>query len=347
MLFITTRNKNDPQTTRKMLSSDTGSDGGLYIPFQMPAFTEEEIAAFSKKSFGEAVCYVLNHFFGTKLSAADVEFCIGRSPLKLHSMNHRILVAETWRNVSGDYERTERELVRMICSNFGCEGKGTSLLKLVIRLAVLFGIFAELMRTGDVSKEQPVDISVACCDFSAPMAAWYARAMGLPIANIIATCNENSGIWELLHLGELHTDSVLEQTTTPLADFVVPTELERLVHAVSGFEGAAEFADTVRAGRVYRPAEERYAQLKKGMFSAVVSCSRVNALIPSVYRTNSYILGPYTALAYGGMMDYRAKTGETRNCLLIAERSPLCDGKIVADSMDMSLSKITEEVMKA
>ena len=346
MLYVTTRSKNDPQTTPKALSTDRGTDGGLYIPFQMNPFAPDEVVAFKDKPFGQCVADILNHFFSCKLSAVDVDFTIGRFPVKITSMNHRILIAELWRNVMRDYDRTEQALVALVCSNLGCTVVGTSWLKIAIRIAVLFGIFGEIMRTGAVSSAQKIDVCVPTMDFSVPMAVWYARFLGLPIGNIICSCNENGALWELLHLGEMHTDSVVVNTTTPMADMAVPTELERLIHAVGGMDAAQRYVSVLEKRRIYRPAEELAAQIRKGMFSAVVSRSRLDALIPSVYRTNSYILGTYTALAYGGLMDYRAKTGQTRQALILAERSPLCDEKIVADAMRMSLAKLTEELAK-
>lgn len=347
MLYVTTRNKYDAQTVHKALSSDRSPEGGLYVPMQMSAFTAEQIHNLAEKTFGQCVADVLNQFFSSNLTAADVDFSIGRFPVKMSSMSHRIVIAETWRNVAGDFAFTEELLTKLICNHLGCEVKRTSWLSVAIRIAVIFGLFSELLRTGVVSQAQPMDVAVPTGDFAAAVAVWYARAMGLPIANIIVSCNENSGIWELLHLGELHTDASVVHTTTPMADTVVPAELERLVHAVGGFVAANTFAETVNKRRIYRPAEELGALLRKGMFSAVVSRSRLDALIPSVYRTNAYILGTYTALAYGGLMDYRAKTGQTRSALLIAERSPLCDGDVVADSMHMSVGRLRDELAKA
>ncbi len=36
-------------------------------------------------------------------------------------------------------------------------------------------------------------------EFTMPVAAWYARRMGLPTGDVICVCNENSAPWELLH----------------------------------------------------------------------------------------------------------------------------------------------------
>ncbi len=343
MLYVTTREKNDPQTTPKALTTDRGTDGGLYVPFHTTKFGADDVQAILEKPFSSCVAEMLNFFFSCKMTALDVEFAIGRNPYKLVPMNHRIVVAEVWRNLDSSYDRLERELAATICASQGVKMKLTSWLRIGIRIAVLFGIFAQLNRLGMGTL---VDVSVPTGDFSAAMAVWYGRDMGLPIANIVCSCNENSGVWELLHLGELHTDGEPTATTTPLADATVPAELERLISATMGREEAVRFSDTCASGRIYRPHMEALPALKEGMFAAVVSRSRLDALIPSVYRTNSYILGPYIALAYGGLMDYRAKTGETRPALIIAERSPICDGAVVTDSMRMTLQELKAELDK-
>ncbi len=340
MLYITTRSSANTQTAPKALLSDRGDDGGLFVPFQIPAFTGEEIAALAEKSFGQTVAEILNLFFACRLTDLDVEFTVGRQCVNLFAMNHRILVAETWRNPENCYDRTERTLAYRVCDSLGVEQKLTSWLKISVRIAVLFGIFGELLRGGMVSVGQKIDIAVSTGDFSAPISAWYARQMGLPIGNIICSCNENNALWELLHLGELHCNAQKVHTTTPLADMVIPAELERLIHVALGTESATDFANIAERRGIYRPGEEQAKLLRKDMFAAVVSRSRLDALIPSVYRTNSYILGAYTTLAYGGLMDYRAKTGETRPALLLSERSPLCDGEVVAEAMQLTISQL-------
>ena len=343
MLYVTTRENKDPQTTPRALSADRGTDGGLFVPFQLVKLSGEERDALLDKSFSECIAEVLNLFFSCRMTCLDVDFAIGRNPLKLVPMNHRIVVAEVWHNLDNCYDRLECELAGKICAAQGTQTALTSWLRVGIRIAVLFGIFAQLHRLGMASN---IDVAVPTGDFNACSAVWYGRAMGLPIGNIICSCNENSGVWELLHLGELHTDGEPTATTTPLADAVVPGELERLISGALGREEAKRFAEICNTGKVYRPYMEDFPKLREGMFSAVVSRSRLDALIPSVFRTNSYILGPYTALAYGGLMDYRAKTGETRPALMIAERSPICDSDVVCESMRFSVEELKAELDK-
>ena len=60
-----------------------------------------------------------------------------------------------------------------------------------------------------------MDISVVCGNFDLPMSAWYARAWGLPIGNIICCCNENGNLWNLIHHGQFRQDPVSVRTGTP------------------------------------------------------------------------------------------------------------------------------------
>ena len=45
MLYVTTRNEHDAYTTHRAIHSLKGTDGGDFLPFRMPALTQEEIAA--------------------------------------------------------------------------------------------------------------------------------------------------------------------------------------------------------------------------------------------------------------------------------------------------------------
>jgi threonine synthase len=93
-------------------------------------------------------------------------------------------------------------------------------------------------------------------------------------------------------------------------------------------------------GDQYDPEAEQLDQLRSGMFAAVISDSRVENVIHSVYRTSNYIFSPYSALAYASLLDYRAKTGESRNVLLLAERSPTCDVERVAEFLRVDTSEV-------
>jgi threonine synthase len=335
MLYLTTRDKFDTHTAYRAMREDRAPNGGFYLPFRMPVFTGEELAQLKSKSFGQNVAEVLELFFGCGLSGWDVEFAIGRYPVKLTALGQRIWAGELWHNQENSYAHLERALCDRICPDL--LGKPVpSWMKIAVRIAALFALYGEMLRGCAVEPEKTFDIALPAGDFSAAMAVWYTRQMGLPVENIICGCNENSAVWELLHIGELRTDAAAVKTATPEADIGVPDELERLVCAALGAVEAQRYVEICGRGGVYSPRPGMLDPLRKGMYGAVVSGERLLGLIPSVYRTGGYVLDPYSALAYGGLQDYRAKTGTHRTALLLCDRSPLCDRALVCAATGFS-----------
>ena len=54
----------------------------------------------------------------------------------------------------------------------------------------------------------------------------------------------------------------------------------------------------------------------------MVGDSRVKLAIPILYNTNGYILCPYSALVYAGLMDYRSHPGPRRAALMLTDFDP-------------------------
>lgn len=344
MLYVTTTEKNDAYTAARTFLEDRGPDGGLFAPRQIPVFSEEELSAFVQESFGERIAKILNIFFSTKLTGWDVDSGIGRCPVKAATMSHRILLLELWQNLDGSYERLEKILAEKIRNDGNPQLRVSSWLRIAIRIALLFAACAELVRSKTLDWETEMDVAVVSGDLSGVVSLWYARRMGLPVANIICSCNENCALWDLLNHGAMKTDIQLMRTTTPLADVRVPVELERLIYGTLGREEATEFLHICQIKGLYVPPAEEFESLRNGLFAAVVSRARVDVLISSVYRTNSYVIGPYTALAYGGLTDYRAKTGESRVALILADRSPAQDAAVVAQAMGMTEEQLLSQL---
>lgn len=336
MLYVTTRSRNDAFTAARTMSCDQGPDGGLFVPFRLNAFSKEEILDLGKKPFGQNVADILNLFFSTKLTSWDIEVAVGRTPYGIKNLNYRIISAELWHNQEYNFSKLIRTLARIIHPDGDIIGAPTSWTQIAIRISVLFGLFGELLRQGQIRPDQPVDIALPCGDFSAPMAAWYARKMGLPIGVILCGCNEKSAVWDLLHRGQI--DTGIDDGE------YLPDELERLICETCGQEEAMKFRFSYSEGGYYIPTESCYNAIRNGMFAAVVSSARLETTICGFYRTNAYILDPYSALAYSALSDYRARNGSSRSILMICERSPVCSSESVCGILRISADELKKRI---
>lgn len=343
MLYATTRSNSHVETTYRAIHLERCSDGGLFVPFRLPQVEPDQIRQMREHSFGENMAYILNIFFSCNLSGADVDFAIGRNPVTFKVIPHRIVIAEAWHCSENRYDHIVNAISCLICGMEQVKVPA-NWVQIAVRIATMFASYGQMLAANQVDAYGPLDISVISGDFSFPMAGWYARKMGLPIGNIICGCNANGAVWDLVHRGMMATNITAVTTNTPLADFAIPENLERLVAATLGKEGVRTYLDKCRTGQMYTLSEEAGEALREGLFVSVISDSRVQTMIHNVYRTGGYILNPYAAVAYGSLLDYRAKTGESRQALLISQRSPVCDSELVAQSMNLSVDEVLRRV---
>ena len=340
MQYVTTRSNDNTYTWLHALNDDRGADGGFLIPAEMPRFTPEEIQFLALKNPNQALAEILNLFFDCQLSRWDVDFAVGRYPVRLRSIVRRIAIAEGWHNVDWEFSRTVRDLSALV------RGARTGALpvgdwfEIAVRIGVLFGVFGEMMRDGIVEPGKTIDLAVASGNLRPYMAARYAKEMGLPIGQIILCCNENNNLWTLIRQGELRFGLPVKETVTPECDRDIPEDLERLLHLSGGSREVEQFLEAKQSGRAYFPEPETLTALQEGTFVSVVGQARMEATIPAIFKNTGYVFGPYSALCYAGLTDYRSATGSSGYCLLISDRGALRDDRIVAREMGIAVSTL-------
>lgn len=330
MLYVTTRNEKEVYTANHALTKDCCICGGRYVPYKLQAFSAEEIAKLAEKSFGQCVADILNLFFSTKLDGVDVDFCIGKNTCTFTPMSHKIVFAECWHNPEQKFQRVIRLLSTKLQGKDTAEEFVSDWTQIAVRIACLFALYGELLRSKYITQDQTLDVSVVFEDFPAVMAVWYARKMGLPVHTIICASKESDVLWELVHQGQVHTDHAMA------------SDLERLIYASLGAEESARYGDFCAAKRIYQPSEEQYPLVRNGMFAAVVSEKRIETVIGNLYRSASYLVSGGCAAAFSGLQDYRASTGEGRMALVISEECPVCDMAVVTKGTGLSASALRE-----
>ena len=330
MLYITTRDNRDANTAYKTLHTNTATDGGAYIPFQMPVFTSEEIETLVSTSFSETVAAILNKFFSCKISGWDVDFCIGRNSVKIVQMPHRMAVAELWHNPKGTYESAIIELFKKIAGENS--ETITEWFAIAARIAIIFGIYTQMRQNNVISHCDTFDISLPSDDFDIPVAGFYARMMGLPIDTIVCTGDESSGVWDFINLGELNIALVGNNKIG----------FERYIYSKFSADEVKKMIDVCSKKRTYRVSEEALPDFNQGMFCATAGKNRIAHMINSIFRSNKYIIDPGAALCVGGLQDYRAKVGESKLTVVLSEISPLLKTREITEATGISTDKLSD-----
>lgn len=344
MLYLTTRTQLDTYTAARVLSEDRSPDGGFYVPRALPHLDKRDIRKLGEQSFSQNIADVINMFFSTNLDSWAIEFAIGRYPVKLHSIGSRETVAETWHNPLWKFERLVRGIEKAIRQSDDVCDVPTDWLMITARIAVLFGIWGELLGSGQITADEILDVAVPNGNFSAPMAVWYARQMGLPVGTILCCCNDNNGTWKLLHKGQLRTDKPVVSTDTSACDVQIPSDLERLIFANLGVRMANEFAHCCKIGETFYLEPDQQQKLRDCMYVPVTGQRRLESAVKSLYNSCGYMADPCTALCYSGMLDYRSVTGEGRPVLILSEESPVHSLLFLAKTLGIHPAELKKQI---
>lgn len=304
MLYVSTRNISETYTAYRALHEARTPDGGFFVPFYLPEFTTEEIAIMRSQSFVDVIARILNLFFGVGLSGWDVECAVGSTPVKMTALNQRLTVAEAWHNPDGSFRYLQNSLYKKMT---GKNNVPAGWPYVAIKIAMLFGLFTTIE-----DKQADFDIAATTGDFADLTAVFYAKEMGLPINMTICACNESCPVWDLTNRGVFSTNANVE----------VLTFMECFLFKCFGAESAKQYVSACKARESFQIDEGQLEEISSQMFSAVISTNRVDTIISSMYRSNQYSIDPYTAYGYGGLQDYRAKTGINKDTILLSKLRP-------------------------
>lgn len=339
MLYGSTRSKVESYTAQRTVWAERASDGGFFVPMRLPQFKRTEIHRIQGRTAEDNIALILNKFFQTEFSGKDVEFAIGKDYFRLEDISQRLTMGELWHNPEGEIDGILRILTRRLAAEHR-DGEPGEWPRVAIRAALLFGLFGELMKQGKVSALHPMDLAVPAGDFAWPMGAWYARKMGLPIATIILCCNENDGVRNLLHRGQIRLDEKPIPTITPRCDHMAPAGIERAIYTMLGRQEMAEYLRVLKNGGTYAVNLEQRRTLSEGMTVCVNNSRRLMQMIPNAYRTFGKLFCPYSAMVYTGAMDYQSLTGRYSKVLMLCDYSPSKSLDVTARAMGLSVSDL-------
>ena len=145
-MYLSTRNKTDSFTAYRVLRSEAASDGGMFLPMQIPVMDDIAMASYERMSFGEAVASILNLFFGTHISGWDVDFAVGRQAMELVSCGYKVSLAESWHNPEGSHDYFVNQLFCLVTGDKLQSIAPNSWFYTAVDVALLFGIYGKYCR---------------------------------------------------------------------------------------------------------------------------------------------------------------------------------------------------------
>jgi len=151
-----------------------------------------------------------------------------------------------------------------------------------------------------------VSFAVPTGNFGNVFAAWVARAMGLPVGQLVIGCNRNDILHRFLTTGTMTVEGVTP-TISPSMDIQVSSNLERLLFELNGRDGGltAEQLQRFRTtGTMTVEADQRRA-LDEVFTSARLDDDATRTVMADVHATTGLLVDPHTAVGIGAAREAR------------------------------------------
>jgi len=196
--------------------------------------------------------------------------------------------------------------------------------RLLPQIVYYVSSYADLCQTGQIKDGDAINVVVPTGNFGNILAAYYARAMGIPINKLICASNANNVLTEFIRTGIYDRNREFEKTISPSMDILISSNLERLLYELTAHNAAAvsNWMEELKLKGRYEVNAAVQEQLNQLFWADFASDQETMATIAEVWQENNYLLDTHTAVAYCVYQRYQQATGDSTPSIIASTASP-------------------------
>jgi len=196
--------------------------------------------------------------------------------------------------------------------------------RLAPQIVYYVSAYCELVNNGELAPGEKLNITVPTGNFGNILAAYYAGKMGLPVGKLICASNRNNVLADFIDTGVYDRRREFYATSSPSMDILVSSNLERLLHALTGEDdqAVAGFMSALGHEGVYSLPAHAFGELKANFYGGFCGEAETAATIKDTFQNLGYLCDPHTAVALKVYRDYVEKTGDNTKTLIASTASP-------------------------
>ena len=216
--------------------------------------------------------------------------------------------------------------------------------RLVPQVAYYFHAYMSLVRRGDITLGEEINVVVPTGNFGNILAAYYAKNMGLPIKKLVCASNENKVLFDFINTGIYDRRREFVLTASPSMDILISSNLERLLYVVSG-ENALKIKELMNKLQIdgYYEIDGTMKEGFKDLFAAYASEEDTFKAIREVFEKDNYLIDTHTAVGYSAYKDYVSLSkDEATKTVIASTASPYKFNSSVMGALDEKYKAIDE-----
>ena len=207
--------------------------------------------------------------------------------------------------------------------------------RLVPQIVYYFSAYADLLNREKLELGDKVNIVVPTGNFGNILAAWYARAMGLPINKLICASNKNKVLSDFIRNGNYDRRREFYKTNTPSMDILISSNLERLLFELTGRKAPVirDWMDKLASEGSYTIDPATLRQLQEVFVGGFADDFGTTRTIRDVYDRTDHLIDTHTAVGFNVYGRYAQRSGDASCTIFVSTASPFKFGAAVCDAI--------------
>ena len=216
--------------------------------------------------------------------------------------------------------------------------------RLVPQIVYYISSYAELVKDGEITLGEKVNIVVPTGNFGNILAAYYAKHMGIPVNKLICASNINNVLTDFINTGVYDRNRHFYPTVSPSMDILISSNLERLLYIMTGKNDTliSEWFGKLSAEGKYEVSDDVKVKLSDEFCAGFCDDEQTKATIHEIYEKYSYTCDTHTAVAVKVYEDYKKSTGDTTKTIIASTSSPYKFSAAVLEAIEGKTSDISE-----
>ena len=214
----------------------------------------------------------------------------------------------------------------------------------VPQIAYYVSGYCDLLASGEILPGEEINICVPTGNFGNILAAYYARAMGIPVNRLICASNRNNVLTDFFHTGKYDKRREFHTTSSPAMDILISSNLERLLFHLSGNDDATvqKYMAKLASDGAYTVNSQIKEALDTLFYAEFCDEQETMTSISETFSQYKYLVDTHTAVALNVYKKYVAETGDARKTLIASTASPFkfSENVLAALGVDMELRGI-------
>ena len=194
--------------------------------------------------------------------------------------------------------------------------------RLAPQIVYYFHAYCELVKNGEITVGDTVNVCVPTGNFGNIFAAYLAKQMGLPIGKMVCASNANNILTDFINTGVYDRNRDFHLTMSPSMDILISSNLERLLYFVAGTEATASYMKKLSDEGRYEVNDDVKKAVAENFAGYFADEKETADTLRKFYNELNYLADTHTSVALNCAEKYIADTNDNRKMIVVSTASP-------------------------